>query len=586
MGKKDNRAKYGLVGEKLGHSFSPLLHSRFGEYDYSLIEVSKENIDDYFRQADFNAINVTIPYKEKAMAYCTPDDKANAIGCVNTLVNTGNGVMGYNTDTYGFEYMAVRAGIDFRGEKVVILGSGGTCKTAAYTVSRLGAASVTVVSRNPSDVRLDIPCPIRYAGYDDDFYDCTVLVNTTPVGMYPDVSGKPIDINNCYVNLKAVIDVIYNPLSTRLIYNAKKRGLKATGGLPMLVSQGYFASRLFAGETLGADPVGALTDVEREKLEKVIDDICNIAGNVVLTGMPGSGKTTVGKIMAKKLGLEFADTDIMFEKEYGMSPSKCIRQMGEEKFRELEKKIVSTVAQKGGKVIATGGGVVLDPENMEMLSLNGKVIFINRKLNELATADRPLSAGAENLKALYYRRLPIYISNCDMTVRVEGSAKSVAASAIGGLHNSEAIKRTHLIVVNGPNLNMLGVREPGIYGSKTYADLMQMCRSKAKELDVSVDFYQSNHEGELVDIIQQAYGEADGIVINPGAYTHTSVALLDALKAVGIPAIEVHISDVDSREDFRQISYIRSYVAKTISGHGLSGYTEAMEELAKICAKR
>ena len=133
-----------------------------------------------------------------------------------------------------------------------------------------------------------------------------------------------------------------------------------------------------------------------------------------------------------------------------------------------------------------------------------------------------------------------------------------------------------LLVINGPNLNMLGVREPGIYGTETYETLCERVRDYAAERGVEVELYQSNHEGDLVDKIQAALGNADGIVINPGAYTHTSVALLDAVKAVNIPTVEVHISDVSAREDFRQISYIRAACVATIAGHGLTGYTEAM----------
>ena len=137
----------------------------------------------------------------------------------------------------------------------------------------------------------------------------------------------------------------------------------------------------------------------------------------------------------------------------------------------------------------------------------------------------------------------------------------------------------NILVINGPNLNMLGIREPEIYGKATYTDLCDLIRAHAEKRDVSVTLYQSNHEGGLVDAIQQAYGKQDGIVINPGAYTHTSVALLDALKAVGIPAVEVHISDPDTREEFRKVSYIRAACVKTIKGHGFDGYLEAMDVL-------
>lgn len=136
-----------------------------------------------------------------------------------------------------------------------------------------------------------------------------------------------------------------------------------------------------------------------------------------------------------------------------------------------------------------------------------------------------------------------------------------------------------ILVINGPNINMLGIREPGIYGKDNFNALCESVKSYAKENGIEVKLFQSNHEGALVDEIQAAYGVFDGIVINPGAYTHTSIALLDAVKAVSIPTVEVHISDVNSREDFRQISFIRAACVKTICGHGIKGYTEAMEFL-------
>ena len=133
-----------------------------------------------------------------------------------------------------------------------------------------------------------------------------------------------------------------------------------------------------------------------------------------------------------------------------------------------------------------------------------------------------------------------------------------------------------ILVLNGPNINMLGIREPGIYGKETFADLLDLINKTAEEAGVVIEQYQSNHEGDLVDKIQAAYGNFDGIVINPAAYTHTSVAILDALKSVSIPAVEVHISDVDSREAFRQISYPGMYCEKTIKGQGFDGYRQAI----------
>ena len=139
-----------------------------------------------------------------------------------------------------------------------------------------------------------------------------------------------------------------------------------------------------------------------------------------------------------------------------------------------------------------------------------------------------------------------------------------------------------ILVLNGPNINMLGIREPGVYGSQSYGELLRLLEVWANELGVEMEHYQSNHEGCLVDKIQAAYGNFDGIVINPAAYTHTSIAILDALKAVAIPAVEVHISDVKAREDFQQISCAGKACIKTIMGQGLDGYRQAMIFLTEV----
>ena len=138
-----------------------------------------------------------------------------------------------------------------------------------------------------------------------------------------------------------------------------------------------------------------------------------------------------------------------------------------------------------------------------------------------------------------------------------------------------------ILVINGPNINMLGIREPKVYGSNSYRDLLALLDATAAEFSVDIQHFQSNWEGAIIDQIQNAYGNYDAIVINPAAYTHTSIGILDALKAVGLPAVEVHISDVDNREDFRQISYAGLYCEKAIKGHGIAGYREAIEYLVK-----
>ena len=143
-----------------------------------------------------------------------------------------------------------------------------------------------------------------------------------------------------------------------------------------------------------------------------------------------------------------------------------------------------------------------------------------------------------------------------------------------------------ILVINGPNINMLGIREPEHYGKETYSDLVEKIQKHCESKNIEVRVFQSNHEGDLVDEIQKAYSDADGIVINPGAYTHTSIALLDAVKAVMIPTAEVHISDVSKREDFRQISYIRAACCFTVMGHGTDGYLEAIDYLSETIGEK
>jgi len=138
-----------------------------------------------------------------------------------------------------------------------------------------------------------------------------------------------------------------------------------------------------------------------------------------------------------------------------------------------------------------------------------------------------------------------------------------------------------ILVINGPNINLLGLREPELYGSKNYTALMEFIQDVCTDAGVEVECVQSNHEGAIVDVIQEAYGRFDGIVINPAAYTHTSIAILDALKAVGIPAVEVHLTDIKEREAFRQVSYVAEACKKTIAGIGFEGYAEAIRYLAK-----
>jgi len=391
--------RYGLIGKSLSHSYSKAIHGFLGNREYELTELPPDAVEGFLRKAEFKGINVTIPYKETVMPHCVPDDAARKIGCVNTIVNKDGKLYGYNTDYFGFSYMAKSAGIDFAGKKVVILGSGGTSKTAVCVTHDHGAREVVVVSRNGKDNYENIG---RHA-------DSDVLVNTTPVGMFPDNGRFPVSLD-CFTNLSAVIDVIYNPLRTRLMLDARERGINTANGLAMLTAQALYAHNLFFG-------IEGDGHSDAVKINETLSKTEKLFLNIVLVGMPGCGKTSVGKKLAELFEMDFVDTDLAIEASTGRQVPDIIREDGEPFFRELERKVVSQVAAGTHQVIATGGGSVLAKENRDALLQNGKIVFLERKLEDLPTKGRPLSV---DLQAMYRQRLPIYESLCHYKVGVEG----------------------------------------------------------------------------------------------------------------------------------------------------------------------
>lgn len=395
--------------------------------------------------------------------------------------------------------------------------------------------------------------------------DAEIIINTTPVGMYPNIGAKPIDIP-LFPRLCGVADAIYNPLRSELISDAAECGIPCSGGLYMLAAQAVYARALFLGEEADESLIGKA--YLGTKLQKQ---------NIVLIGMPSSGKSTVGGLLAESEGREFIDTDLLIAERAGKSIPEIFAAEGESGFRKLESEVIADVAAKSGRVIATGGGSVLNPANVCKLKQNGVLVFLDRRPELLCgTADRPLSQNTEAMARLYEQRYPIYTASADITVDSNGTVGEAA----------ELIKRSckmKFLILNGPNINILGIREPDIYGRQTYDDLIKLIKRHAEELGIEVEFVQSNHEGDLVDAIQNAYfSHTDGIVFNPAAYTHTSVAIADAVKGVGIPTVEVHISDVSKRESFRQVSYISAAAVKTIAGQGLDGYNQALDFLTDL----
>jgi shikimate dehydrogenase len=396
--------KYGCIGKKLTHSFSKDIHAYLADYEYELIELSENEIQPFFEKKDFTAVNVTIPYKETVIPYLDlVSDIAKRIGAVNTVVNRGGKLYGYNTDYYGMKALVERVGIDLRGKKVLVLGTGGTSKTARVLSSDMGARETLTVSRRKSEDS------ITYDEAASIHSDADVIINTTPVGMYPDCASKPIDITP-FEKLSGVVDAVYNPLRTKLVLDAQKRGIKAVGGLYMLISQAVFAAEKFLD-----------TNIEPQKTDAVYKSILNQKQNIVLVGMPGSGKTTVGKLLAKKLQLEFLDTDNLITEKYG-NITDIFKTKGEAVFRDYESEVIKEISAVAGRVIATGGGAVLRAQNTDLLKRNGRIYFLDRPLESIcATPDRPLSSNREDLEKRFNERYDIYRNCADRHIISNGT---------------------------------------------------------------------------------------------------------------------------------------------------------------------
>ena len=401
---------YGCIGEKLGHSFSKIIHNALGDYSYELCEVAREDLSDFATSKDFKAINVTIPYKELIIPHLSYiDEHARAIGAVNTVVNRDGKLYGYNTDFYGMSALIEHLGLNLADKKLAILGSGGTSKTAYAVAKALGADPILRVSRTAKDGAIS---------YDDlykDHTDTEIIINTTPVGMYPAGYELSCDIEK-FPRLCGAIDAVYNPLRTPFISKAIERGIPAEGGLYMLVAQAVRASEIFL-------------DIKYSdgELDRVFNEILKSNENIVLVGMPSSGKSTVGALLADKLNRQLIDTDSLIVERSGVDIPTIFKEHGEPYFRDLESEAVFSASAQTGSVIATGGGAILRVENVKALKQNGKIFFLDRPLAELCpTSDRPLSLDRSAIEKRYNERYSIYLASCDEQIDVSGTPNDVA----------------------------------------------------------------------------------------------------------------------------------------------------------------
>lgn len=385
--------KCGLLGRKLGHSYSPQIHTYLGSYSYELFEREPEDVESFLKSGDFSAINVTIPYKKTVMPYCRLTPTAKYMGSVNTIIRQKDGtLLGHNTDYFGFTSMVRRSGLNPRGKKCLVLGSGGASVTAVAVLKEMGA-NVVVISRSGED---------NYGNLDR-HTDAAIICNCTPVGMYPNNGISPVNLD-LFPHLEGVLDMIYNPSRTKLLMDAENRGLVGMNGLWMLVAQAKEAAEWFSDQKL---PDSLIESVYR-KMQLQME-------NIILIGMPGCGKSTVGKALAAELGKEFVDSDEELVKTFDRTIPDIFAEEGEAGFRKKETRILADLGKRSGLVIATGGGCVTQDENYSLLHQNGRIFWLKRDVEVLPIEGRPLSQ-TNKLSEMYRIRKPMYEAFSDFTI--------------------------------------------------------------------------------------------------------------------------------------------------------------------------
>ena len=400
--------KCGLLGRKLGHSFSPQIHKKLGSYPYELYEKEPDELEDFLKSGDFTGLNVTMPYKKAVIPYCTELSKqATLLGAVNTIVRRKDGsLIGHNTDYFGFQTMVHESDLSVKGKKVLVLGSGGASNTAVAVLNELGA-DVIVISRGGEN---------NYSNLDR-HQDAAVIVNATSVGMYPETGISPVDLS-IFPKLEGVLDIIYNPARTKLLLDAQAQGLVAINGLLMLVAQAKESAEWFLE-----------SEISDELIQSIHHDLRRQTENIVLVGMPGCGKTTVGINLADMLGKEFIDADAFLEATYKRSIPDIICNDSEAAFRNMETQVLERLGKRSGLVIATGGGCVTQTQNYPLLHQNGSIFWLKRDIDQLSTDGRPLSQRG-SLEEMYQIRKPMYEHFADYMVSNNSSAVEAAKHII------------------------------------------------------------------------------------------------------------------------------------------------------------
>lgn len=407
----------GLLGRKLGHSYSPQIHRQLGNYAYTLFEKEPQELEEFLKSGDFTGLNVTIPYKKDVIPFLDElSPVAKRLGAVNTIVRREDGsLIGHNTDYFGFRYLVNRSGLDVGGKKVLVLGSGGASNTAVAVLQELGA-NVVIISRSGEN----------HYGNLTLHSDAAVIVNTTPVGMYPNTGVSPLDLG-VFPRLEGVLDVVYNPAKPKILLDAEARGLVAMNGLGMLVAQAKQSAEWFTGCPIDDSKITEIHDSLRRQME-----------NLILIGMPGCGKTTIGMLLAQRTGKKFVDADEALEQRVGKPITEIIPTEGESAFRQMETDTLAQLGKQSGLVIATGGGCVTQERNHPLLHQNGTILWLTRSIDKLPTDGRPLSQAGK-LSEMFEKRRALYERFADISVSNDGPVEEALAQIMAALEKEETV---------------------------------------------------------------------------------------------------------------------------------------------------
>ncbi len=441
-------SSFAVIGHPIAHTMSPFIHKRLFqlskiEADYSILDIAPQELAEKLTELKaLDGFNITIPHKQAIIPFLdTLDQKAAFFKSVNTVKNAGRSFCGYTTDGIGFCKALEAAGAGLFG-RTVILGAGGAARVMAFEAVRKGSR-VTIAARAHSQEAAQLLCDdlrSKVNGAEADFClpeaiegPINLLANATPVGMYPNTEGCPVE-EHVIRRADCVFDAVYNPDDTTLLKLARKNGIKAIGGMSMLVWQAAAAQEIWYGAKFQAADIDQLCRDAVTEMKKKF-------GNLILCGFMGCGKTSVGKQLAKATGRIFVDMDHYIEESQGVTVSEIFARHGETEFRRLEREAVKALSHKSGLIIATGGGALIDPENAALLKENGIIFLLDADISAIkkrlnGDKTRPLLAKEnrdEVMERLYQKRIGAYRAAADFAIPANSGIKSVTDKILASL---------------------------------------------------------------------------------------------------------------------------------------------------------